>query len=128
MQNQPTGRRKGYRRDPRRIRRPAGTDANEQKTEPPMKLKLCRTLLSKQHLISIIEKAKRRQQLLSRAGFDDGVKSIDDKQEIAGGGGNYVLKLLSGSFNCSFCMQLPERPVTVLVTHIAQAHYLPLGA
>ncbi|KAD3641894.1 hypothetical protein E3N88_31118 [Mikania micrantha] len=63
------------------------------------------------------EKAKRRQQLLSGAGSDDGDKPTDEKKETAGGGGNDVLKLLSGSFNCSFCMQLPERPVTTPCGH-----------
>ncbi|XP_024993871.1 E3 ubiquitin-protein ligase ORTHRUS 2-like isoform X2 [Cynara cardunculus var. scolymus] len=63
------------------------------------------------------EKAKRRQQLLSGGGSGDDDKPTDDKKEIAGGGGNDVLKLLSGSFNCSFCMQLPERPVTTPCGH-----------
>ncbi|KAK9076231.1 hypothetical protein SSX86_004564 [Deinandra increscens subsp. villosa] len=68
--------------------------------------------------LSDLEKAKRRQQLLSGSGSDDGGKSTDEKKEIAGGGGgNDVLKLLSGSFNCSFCMQLPERPVTTPCGH-----------
>ncbi|XP_076956814.1 E3 ubiquitin-protein ligase ORTHRUS 2-like [Bidens hawaiensis] len=53
------------------------------------------------------QKAKRRQQLLS-GGSDE----IED-----GGGDNDVLKLISGSFNCSFCMQLPERPVTTPCGH-----------
>lgn len=35
------------------------------------------------------------------------------EEEVNGGGGNDVLDLLDGSLNCSFCMQLPERPVTV---------------
>ncbi|XP_076956837.1 E3 ubiquitin-protein ligase ORTHRUS 2-like [Bidens hawaiensis] len=62
------------------------------------------------------EKAKRRQQLLSGKGCD---KPAEDKPEVAGGSGsgNDVLKLLSGSFNCSFCMQLPERPVTTPCGH-----------
>ncbi|KAK1408734.1 hypothetical protein QVD17_40748 [Tagetes erecta] len=69
------------------------------------------------------EKARRRQQLLSGSGNDDdadgGGKLSDEKKEVAGGGGggNDVLKLLSGSFNCSFCMQLPERPVTTPCGH-----------
>ncbi|KAJ0573217.1 putative [histone H3]-lysine(4) N-trimethyltransferase chromatin regulator PHD family [Helianthus annuus] len=62
------------------------------------------------------EKAKRRQQLLSGASDGDASKVIEDKKE-SGGGGNDVLKLLSGSFNCSFCMQLPERPVTTPCGH-----------
>ncbi|XP_076896239.1 E3 ubiquitin-protein ligase ORTHRUS 2-like [Bidens hawaiensis] len=62
------------------------------------------------------EKAKRRQQLLSGKGSDDGDDN-DKPVEVAGGSGNDVLKLLSGSFNCSFCMQLPERPVTTPCGH-----------
>ncbi|CAI9275241.1 unnamed protein product [Lactuca saligna] len=63
------------------------------------------------------EKAKRRQQLLSGGGSDDGDKPADDKIEAAGAGGTDVLKILSSSFNCSFCMQLPERPVTTPCGH-----------
>lgn len=57
------------------------------------------------------DKAKRRQQLLSGGGSDDAGK------EIGHGGDSDVLKLLTGSFNCSFCMQLPERPVTTPCGH-----------
>uniref|UniRef100_A0A251RRK0 RING-type E3 ubiquitin transferase n=1 Tax=Helianthus annuus TaxID=4232 RepID=A0A251RRK0_HELAN len=74
--------------------------------------------------LSDLEKAKRRQKLLS-GGSDDGDEPAEEKKEVAGGsgsgsgsgGGNDVLKLLSGSFNCSFCMQLPERPVTTPCGH-----------
>ncbi|KAK9052661.1 hypothetical protein SSX86_029291 [Deinandra increscens subsp. villosa] len=64
------------------------------------------------------EKARRRQQLLSGGGgSDDGDGVTDAGKEIGVGGDNDVLKLLSGSFNCSFCMQLPERPVTTPCGH-----------
>ncbi|KAJ0666667.1 putative [histone H3]-lysine(4) N-trimethyltransferase chromatin regulator PHD family [Helianthus annuus] len=67
------------------------------------------------------DKAKRRQQLLSGGGSGDGDTAIDDGNgngnEIGSGGDNDVLKLISGSFNCSFCMQLPERPVTTPCGH-----------
>ncbi|XP_071701979.1 E3 ubiquitin-protein ligase ORTHRUS 2-like [Rutidosis leptorrhynchoides] len=62
------------------------------------------------------EKAKRRQQLMSGGTSGDGDKPADEKKETVGGGHD-VLKLLSGSFNCSFCMQLPERPVTTPCGH-----------
>lgn len=61
------------------------------------------------------EKAKRRQELMCRgAGPSDG----DDDANCRKGketidGNNDVLGIIDSSFNCSFCMQLPERPVTV---------------
>ncbi|KAI3713927.1 hypothetical protein L1987_72515 [Smallanthus sonchifolius] len=61
------------------------------------------------------DKARRRQQLLSGKESDDG--DNDAGKEIGSGGDSDVLKLLSGSFNCSFCMQLPERPVTTPCGH-----------
>ncbi|PWA80235.1 hypothetical protein CTI12_AA195760 [Artemisia annua] len=59
-----------------------------------------------------MEKAKRRQRLLSGGGDE-----IGGDGGGGGGGGSDVLKLLSGSFNCSFCMQLPDRPVTTPCGH-----------
>nr|XP_043607778.1 E3 ubiquitin-protein ligase ORTHRUS 2-like [Erigeron canadensis] len=59
------------------------------------------------------EKAKRRQQLLTGKGSDDAGKESSG----AGDGDNDVLKLITGSFNCSFCMQLPDRPVTTPCGH-----------
>lgn len=55
------------------------------------------------------EKAKRRQELMS------GGATVDDadREKRSTGGGNEVLNLLDGSLNCSICMQLPDRPVTV---------------
>ncbi|KAL4570065.1 hypothetical protein LXL04_025715 [Taraxacum kok-saghyz] len=64
------------------------------------------------------EKANRRQQLLSGVGSNDGDKLADDKKEAEdAAGGTDILKILSSSFNCSFCMQLPERPVTTPCGH-----------
>ncbi|PWA80234.1 hypothetical protein CTI12_AA195760 [Artemisia annua] len=62
--------------------------------------------------LSEMEKAKRRQRLLSGGGDE-----IGGDGGGGGGGGSDVLKLLSGSFNCSFCMQLPDRPVTTPCGH-----------
>ncbi|GKE92993.1 hypothetical protein Tco_1574088, partial [Tanacetum coccineum] len=63
--------------------------------------------------LSDAEKAKKRQELLSGKSGGGGGGDVAGKDGASGsGGGSDVLKLLSGSFNCSFCMQLPERPVT----------------
>ncbi|GKE32995.1 E3 ubiquitin protein ligase ORTHRUS 2-like protein [Tanacetum coccineum] len=64
--------------------------------------------------LSEMEKARRRQRLLSGAGNEIGGGDDVAGKDVAGSSssGSDVLKLLSGSFNCSFCMQLPERPVT----------------
>lgn len=54
------------------------------------------------------EKAKKRQQLLSGTGSgakEDEVKAKDD---------NEILQILGDNIKCSFCMQLPDRPVTVI--------------
>ncbi|KAK4263259.1 hypothetical protein QN277_028696 [Acacia crassicarpa] len=65
--------------------------------------------------LSELEKAKKRQELLSgKAGLEGdesgGKKTVE-------GGGKDVLDILSGTLNCSFCMQLPERPVTTPCGH-----------
>ena len=49
------------------------------------------------------EKAKKRQELMS------GKAEEEEKK----GAKKDVLDVLDGIFNCAFCMQLPERPVTV---------------
>lgn len=55
-------------------------------------------------------KAKKRQRLLSgKAVNDDEDKGSGDCEKKKD-----VLEILSGTLNCSFCMQLPERPVTVI--------------
>lgn len=53
------------------------------------------------------EKAVKRQELLSGKAATSEPGKDQDKDD------NDVLKVLDGSLNCSFCMQLPERPVTV---------------
>lgn len=59
-----------------------------------------------------LEKAQRRQDLMSGAArSNDTEREKTKKKEKAIGEGD-VLDLLDGSLNCSFCMQLPERPVT----------------
>ncbi|KAA8540611.1 hypothetical protein F0562_024470 [Nyssa sinensis] len=61
------------------------------------------------------EKAKKRQCLLSgtvESSDRDGEKLKNGKGKEKVEGGNDVLDLLDESLNCSFCMQLPERPVT----------------
>ncbi|KNA21574.1 hypothetical protein SOVF_041990 [Spinacia oleracea] len=57
------------------------------------------------------EKAKKRQQLLSGTGSgakEDEVKAKDD---------NEILQILGDNIKCSFCMQLPDRPVTTPCGH-----------
>ncbi|KAB1217541.1 E3 ubiquitin-protein ligase ORTHRUS 2 [Morella rubra] len=71
------------------------------------------------------EKAKKRQELMmGEKAFVNGDQRNEEKkrkrgleEEVNGGGGNDVLDLLDGSLNCSFCMQLPERPVTTPCGH-----------
>ncbi|KAF7836899.1 E3 ubiquitin-protein ligase ORTHRUS 2-like [Senna tora] len=59
------------------------------------------------------EKAIKRQQLLSGKGVseEDGVKAKPKSK------GKDVFDILSGTLNCSFCIQLPERPVTTPCGH-----------
>lgn len=61
------------------------------------------------------QKARRRQRLLSGQG---GESSDEEREEKRKGKEkveeeNDVLKVVGMALNCSFCMQLPERPVTV---------------
>lgn len=59
--------------------------------------------------LSDAEKARRKQELV-------GGKMIKGEEEQGKKGKekmNEALAVLSESFRCSFCMQLPERPVTV---------------
>lgn len=51
------------------------------------------------------EKAKQRQELLSGSAKASNLEVVNTD--------NDVLNILDGSLNCSMCMQLPERPVTV---------------
>lgn len=56
-----------------------------------------------------LQKANKRQELMSG-------KALPEEDEGAGRmGTNVVLNVLDGIFNCSFCMELPERPVTVRI-------------
>lgn len=62
-----------------------------------------------------LEKAKKRQLLISgNAGLEANEGSVEKKVE---GEAKDVLDILSGALNCSFCMQLPERPVTTPCGH-----------
>ncbi|XP_059633421.1 E3 ubiquitin-protein ligase ORTHRUS 2-like [Cornus florida] len=60
------------------------------------------------------DKAKRRQDLMSR-----GAKStvMEEKEKMVKDDNNDVLNLLDESLNCSFCMLLPDRPVTTPCGH-----------
>ncbi|GLU06302.1 hypothetical protein SLE2022_233450 [Rubroshorea leprosula] len=65
-----------------------------------------------------LEKAKKRQELVSggvRSPNDDGENANPKKENFDSD--NDVFGILDGSFNCSFCMQLPERPVTTPCGH-----------
>lgn len=61
------------------------------------------------------EKARKRQQLLSGGKLEDDEDGkgkgdvIEEKEEKA----SDLLGVLDQSFKCSYCMELPERPVTV---------------
>ena len=57
------------------------------------------------------QKAKRRQELLS--GATGSVSTEDGSPKKRRNGVREVLDILDGSLNCSVCMQLLERPVTV---------------
>ncbi|GLT60364.1 hypothetical protein SLA2020_331330 [Shorea laevis] len=61
------------------------------------------------------EKARKRQELLSGKADDDGDKKEKGKEKVKGE--SSVLDVLGGTLNCSFCMQLPERPVTTPCGH-----------
>lgn len=70
--------------------------------------------------LSDAEKARKRQELMSGGvarnaeteGDESGATTSEAKKEQ-----NDVLDLLDESLNCSFCMQLPERPVTTPCGH-----------
>ncbi|GMH03471.1 hypothetical protein Nepgr_005310 [Nepenthes gracilis] len=61
------------------------------------------------------EKARRHQQLLSR----NSGSTVDDKDdpEIKAKDDNKILAILGENMKCSFCMQLPDRPVTTSCGH-----------
>ncbi|XP_010250512.1 PREDICTED: E3 ubiquitin-protein ligase ORTHRUS 2-like [Nelumbo nucifera] len=62
------------------------------------------------------EKAKRRQELMCRGAKSPDLNQEKSKTEINSGESD-VLDLIDGSINCSFCMQLPDRPVTTPCGH-----------
>ncbi|PSS13725.1 E3 ubiquitin-protein like [Actinidia chinensis var. chinensis] len=57
------------------------------------------------------EKAKRRQELVSGGAKATAVEDVDLKK-VKANGDRDVLDVFDESLNCSFCMQLPDRPVT----------------
>ncbi|VVA98079.1 unnamed protein product [Arabis nemorensis] len=61
-------------------------------------------------------KAKKRQELLSGKADGDVVED-EDKKKSNGGLDVDVLAALGENLNCSFCIQLPERPVTTPCGH-----------
>ncbi|XP_076885558.1 E3 ubiquitin-protein ligase ORTHRUS 2-like [Bidens hawaiensis] len=91
---------------------PSVTGASASGSEPSDGLVAAIRAIESDTSLSDVDKARRRQQLMSGSG--SGLGSGEKKES---GSGNDVLKLLSGSFNCSFCMQLPERPVTTPCGH-----------
>ena len=61
-----------------------------------------------------MEKAWKRQQLMSgKAVLEKDVEEGEKEKYEDEDEEKDVLDLISGTLNCSFCMQLPERPVTV---------------
>ncbi|TYG92113.1 hypothetical protein ES288_A11G004300v1 [Gossypium darwinii] len=63
------------------------------------------------------EKARKRQELLSGRVEEDGEKEKEKGKEKEKEKESSVLDVLDGSINCSFCMQLPDRPVTTPCGH-----------
>ncbi|KAL5791602.1 hypothetical protein ACOSP7_000196 [Xanthoceras sorbifolium] len=66
------------------------------------------------------EKARKRQELMSRKPGSDGgdtTKSNKGKEKVVSESENDVLDIFGESLKCSFCMQLPERPVTTPCGH-----------
>lgn len=59
-----------------------------------------------------LEKARKRQELFGGKGVDKDEERRKGKEKM-----NEALALLSQSIKCSFCMQLPERPVTTPCGH-----------
>ncbi|KAL5733853.1 hypothetical protein ACOSP7_031714 [Xanthoceras sorbifolium] len=64
-----------------------------------------------------MEKAKRRQELVSGGGGGRSDANREKKRMDGGGGDDNVIGILDGALSCSFCMQLPERPVTTPCGH-----------
>lgn len=63
--------------------------------------------------LTVQEKAKRRQELMCKgAQPSDGDEGMNPKKETIHGDDD-VVGIFDNNLYCSFCMQLPERPVTV---------------
>ncbi|KAG5380372.1 hypothetical protein IGI04_028214 [Brassica rapa subsp. trilocularis] len=63
------------------------------------------------------DKAKKRQELLSGKSATDEDDDEEEGKKSAGGLDVDLLKALGENLNCSFCIQLPERPVTTPCGH-----------
>ncbi|KAL0886040.1 hypothetical protein Bca101_010023 [Brassica carinata] len=64
------------------------------------------------------EKAKKRQQLMSgKAAVDDDEEEEEEKKSSSMGLDADILAALGDNFKCSFCIQLPERPVSTPCGH-----------
>ncbi|XP_024371573.1 E3 ubiquitin-protein ligase ORTHRUS 2 isoform X2 [Physcomitrium patens] len=71
--------------------------------------------------LSEAEKAKRRQELMSKGLNDESSAKLSslnvDKKSADGKKRNATLEMMDNSLNCIFCMQLAERPVTTPCGH-----------
>nr|XP_023902083.1 E3 ubiquitin-protein ligase ORTHRUS 2-like [Quercus suber]POF20430.1 e3 ubiquitin-protein ligase orthrus 2 [Quercus suber] len=63
------------------------------------------------------KKKKKKQQKRKRGEKDEEDEDEDEDEDAKEEGEKDVLDVLDGSLNCSFCMQLPERPVTTPCGH-----------
>ncbi|KAJ6841292.1 E3 ubiquitin-protein ligase ORTHRUS 2-like [Iris pallida] len=63
------------------------------------------------------DKARRRQELMSGGGRAAAAEEEEEEEVIRKEEKNDVLDMLDEKFKCSFCMQLPERPVTTPCGH-----------
>lgn len=59
------------------------------------------------------EKAKKRQLLLSGPDRGESSKGKEIDNEDGNGSGNELLDIIGKNMHCSFCLQVPEMPVTV---------------
>ncbi|KAF6169743.1 hypothetical protein GIB67_004135 [Kingdonia uniflora] len=65
--------------------------------------------------LSVKEKAKKRQELVS--GVVDVTEDRGKKEEKVMSEGDDYLEVLRKQYHCSFCMQLPEKPITTSCQH-----------
>ncbi|EAZ30098.1 hypothetical protein OsJ_14159 [Oryza sativa Japonica Group] len=68
-------------------------------------------------VLSIQEKARRRQELLGHAGDAGAAITEAVGENVEDSESNNPLSMLNKNINCSFCMLLPERPVTTPCGH-----------